>query len=226
MAERFVHIEEVEGSNPSESTMKNKLLTAVLIILVLGFSLATVLLQTNFTFIHSSRSAEVVFLSRLTGMFIVGLLFCQIVLIEKYKKLNILFTATILILILIHPLLTVYFNKLIFGKLDVFYPFTDMCVLCPLKEQIITLGRLAFWFYIMAIGGVMLKAYPWFKENWQKVHALMYAVFIFAVAHMFLIDSDARTKPFIYIYVILVAIVLVRSVKEIRKLFRGLQLGN
>ena len=143
-------------------------MTAGLVILVLGFTLSSVLLQTNYTLALSSRSAEVVFLTRLTGMLLVGLIFCQIVLLKGYKKINLFFTVLILALILIHPLLTVYFTKLIYGKLDPFYPFTDMCVLCPLRDQIITLGRLAFWAYLAAIGAVILRATPWFKENWQN----------------------------------------------------------
>jgi hypothetical protein len=191
-------------------------MTAGLVILVLGFTLSSVLLQTNYTLALSSRSAEVVFLTRLTGMLLVGLIFCQIVLLKGYKKINLFFTVLILALILIHPLLTVYFTKLIYGKLDPFYPFTDMCVLCPLRDQIITLGRLAFWAYLAAIGAVILRATPWFKENWQKVSALTYVAFILAVAHMFLIDSDARTSPFILGYIILTLIVVINGVKQLR----------
>lgn len=196
--------------------MKNKLLTAGLIILVLGISLASVLLQTNYALALSSRSAEVAFLSRLSGMFIVGLLFCQIVLLGSYKKIKVFFTALTLILILIHPLLTVYQTKLIYGRLDPFYPFTDMCVLCPLRDQIITLGRLAFWAYIAAIAAVVLKATPWFKENWQKVHALVYVAFFFGVAHMFLIGSDARTPLYLYFFTILTGVVIIKAVRKLR----------
>jgi len=196
--------------------VKRKLLTAVLVITVLGFSLASVLLQTNLALLHDDRSLTITFLQRLSGMLIIGLLFCQIILIEKYRKLNILFTVIILILILIHPFLAVYFKKIIFGKLNIFYPFTDMCFLCNPPELIITLGRLAFWFYVAAVGAVILKTYPWFKENWQKVHALIYFAFFYASAHMFLIGSDARKAPYLYFFIVLIGVVLIKGVRKLR----------
>jgi predicted ferric reductase len=155
------------------------------------------------------------FLQRATGIIAIGLITLQIYLgaTRKAIKFHMLNGIIAYSFVFLHPLLMVAYNYLIYRRIDPFFVYIDVCLLCPNKlDFVINLGRIGFWFITIAvIAAKFRKAADWLNQNWRKLHILNYFAFYFISAHAINISSDS-TKTWFITYFIFLQLVVVYSV--------------
>jgi len=154
------------------------------------------------------------FFQKVAGITVFSLLLIQTIWIILGKKLNRLFFTqglVIYFLILVHIFLLVFYNFKARGVLDVFYPFTDLCLLCQGRyELLMTLGRLAFWLITAQLFITSLRKYPF----------LNYLAFFFVALHgIFLGGSQRPSFLVLYYWVstfLVLGLMVVKLVKRLR----------
>lgn len=173
-------------------------------------------------------------LQRITGLTAFALLFIQLVvgsnmdyfrskLGEKALKIHIVNGILTYLFILLHPLLMVLMMYVGYSKLDPFYVFVDICVLCDgIYEYYINFGRLAFLFTTIAVfAGLFRGVNMWMRKNWRKLHILNYFAFYFVSIHSYNIGSDSSDPLFTYIFWTAQIVVLVSVVKKLKEVFKN-----
>lgn len=157
---------------------------------------------------------------RITGIAAFSLITLQIFLSSnrKFVKFHMLNGILAYTFIFMHPVLMVVYKYLYSSKLDPFYVFTDVCVLCDgVYEYYINFGRLAFYLLTTAvIAAKFRKISEWLNNNWRKLHILNYVAFYFVSIHAYNIGSDSTTKLFLtffWLCQIIVAGVIVKRIK-------------
>ena len=172
----------------------------------------------------------VVLLQRITGLIAFSLLTLQIYLSSsnkfiKYHMLNGILAYTFIFL---HPLLMIVFRYFLYQKIDPFYVFTDVCLLCEGSyEYYINFGRIAFYLVTIAVIAVKYKQSlasfagrninDWLKVHWRKLHMLNYVAFYAISIHAYKLGSDSSTKLFTYFFWLAQAIVLYRLLLKLKK---------
>ena len=110
--------------------------------------------------------------------------------------------AIIYALIFAHASLFVLFNYKAGGRIDPFYVFTDLCVLCSNKTEFFyNLGRIGFWLITLAVVAARLRTQPWLRAHWRKFHILNYLAFMVIALHGRFIGSDTLSSPFSWILI-------------------------
>jgi predicted ferric reductase len=157
---------------------------------------------------------------RITGVVALGLITLQIYLGASQKKItfhkiNGIFAYSF---ILIHPILFLLSRKITYNRLDFYYVFVDVCVLCgKVYDHLINFGRIAFIFVTIAVLAVKLRDYlPWFKTNWRKLHILNYFAFYFISVHSISLGSDSRSSWFVIYFILCQLIVLYSIVRRLK----------
>ena len=154
-------------------------------------------------------------LQRSTGLIALGLLTLQIYLGANRKKINIHMINGILAytFVFIHPITYLIYRYFAMGKIDPFYVFVDVCVLCQgAYEHYFNLGRISFYLVTIAVIAVKFRNISkWLKTNWRKLHILNYLAFYFVSFHSILIGTDSK-KPFFLIYFVLLQIIVLSSI--------------
>lgn len=157
---------------------------------------------------------------RITGVVALGLITLQIYLGANHKKIAFHKINGILAytFILIHPILFLLSRKITYNRLDFYYIFVDVCILCnKVYDHLINLGRIAFYFVTIAVLAVKLRDYfPWLKTNWRKLHILNYFAFYFVSVHSISIGSDSRSSLFIVYFLVCQLVVLFSLVQRLR----------
>ncbi|MDP3918166.1 MAG: hypothetical protein Q8Q30_03270 [Candidatus Woesebacteria bacterium] len=163
----------------------------------------------------------VTLLQRITGITAFALLTLQIYLSSshkfiKYHKLNGILAYTFVFL---HPVLMIFFRYFLYQKIDPFYVFTDVCLLCNnVYEYYINFGRIAFYAVTTAIIAVKFRTVnDWLKIHWRKLHMLNYVAFYAVSIHAYKLGTDSSTKLFIYFFWLAQAVVLYRLLLVLRK---------
>lgn len=215
---------------PRPQMKKNKIIFWViwLGLLCLGFYTISKTIVPSTVF--SNYLLTLNFLERVSGVFIYTLLFIQIILGAYMEKLSSKFGSwiykvhaiqgpVIYLLALIHPFFLLIFNFKLFNTLDPFYIYTQVCLLCKNKIELLYMfGRLGLWFLTIGFFVAIFKSSDnWLKKNWRKLHALNYLVFFFVAVHGYFLGSDFRAFPLNYFFYI--ALITVLST-IILKLFR------
>lgn len=119
-------------------------------------------------------------------------------------------------LAILHPLLFVLYTFKIYGVFDPYYAFVDICALCKTAyDYWLTLGRLAFWFLLLAGTAAILRSRPWWKNIWRKFHYLNYVVFILISVHSMFLGSETKIAPFSYVYLFGIGVVLLTMVVKL-----------
>ena len=236
VAECCIHIAKVASSNLAATTMNINLKKIIFAIIWLGFiSLGpiTVIQNTNFAAVAANPALIVNLFQRITGLMAFSMLFSQIILgffmIKLTEKLggwvfkfHIFEGILTYILVFIHPLLFLVFKYIVFHSSDIFYIFTDFCVLCkPQAELFYTLGRVSFWIITATVlAGLFRTATPWLRNNWKKVHFLNYLAFILIGIHSLGVGTDIGTPPFSYFHgpalVIVAGIIIYKLFKFVK----------
>lgn len=125
------------------------------------------------------------------------------------------------ILILMHPLMLLAERYLSVAKLDPFYIFTDVCLLCQDKQELyLSFGRSGFWLVVMAIIAAKLREWDWWRANWRYFHWLNYVAFLFVFIHGFKVGSDFHSVyylPLAYVSLGSVAVSLIYKVLHFKE---------
>jgi len=196
-----------------------------------------ILKNTPLELLSDNRAVVVNFIQRILGLAAFTMLFVQIILgsfmqkwIEKLGPwvLNFHIREGLLayVLVILHPLLFVLFNYFIYGVLDPFYVFVDICVLCkPPIEYFYSLGRLSFWLITAAVLAALFRtSTPFMRLHWKKFHALNYLTFLLIGIHSIGVGADVGTPPFSFFHGPALAVVLIIIVfKELPALFKSIQ---
>ncbi len=170
------------------------------------------------------------FLERVSGVFVFTLLFIQIILGAYMEKLSSKFGNWIFkvhevqgpfiyLLALVHPLFLLVFNFKVFHILDPFYIYTQVCLLCKNKTELLyTFGRLAIWLLTISVfAAIFRNSDAWLKKNWRKFHILNYVVFFLVAIHGYFLGGDFKIFPLNYFFYVSVVTVFSTIVL---KLFR------
>lgn len=173
----------------------------------------TVYLNSNISLVFSKKVVTVNFFQRILGLTAYSLLFVQIILgafMPFWRKqfgsiaLNIHITNGLIAytLVVLHPLMWVLINYLVRSKIDPYFPFIDVCLLCKnWQEWVYNFGRIGFWFITIAVTAGLFRGYNRFMAlNWRKFHYLNYVAFISLYVHSLGIGSDVGTMPFTLIH--------------------------
>lgn len=240
-AERFVHIEEVPGSNPGSSTMDYKKPLFLLIwLLVLAVGPVTIFLNTtiNLQTLFANQPLTINLFQRLAGLVAFSMIFSQIViganmqaLTQKFGawvfKLHLAEGAFAYFLVLLHPLLFVLFNFKIKGVFDPFYVFTDLCVLCETSlEYFYNFGRVSFWVLTIAVLAAKFRTHPLLRNNWRKFHMLNYLVFFMVSGHAYKLGSDISFQPFSAFFWASQAVVVFLVIRRVISVLPGTYKGT
>lgn len=211
--------------------MRNKIIYFIVWIFVLLIGPFTVIKNTPISLLSSSQSVLINFLQRIVGLTLFSLITWQIILgsfmdrwIQKLGgwvfKFHVTEGVFIYSLVILHPLLFVLFNFKVTGKLDPFYVFTDICVLCPKPiEYLYTLGRFSFWLVNVTVFAALFRTHPLLRTHWRKFHILNYAVFFLVAIHSYFVGTDTHTAPFSYLYWLSVGIISLIVTYKISRLF-------
>lgn len=161
-------------------------------------------------------------LQRITGITALFLITLHIYLgsSKKFLKFHMWNGILAYTFILIHPLLLIVYKYLYISKIDPFYVFTDVCLLCDGKyEYLINFGRLAFYFLTIGVlASYFRNINDWLKINWRKLHILNYFAFYFVSIHSYNIGTDATTKLFLIFFwacQVIVATVIIKKIKSL-----------
>ena len=188
-----------------------KFLFYVIWLLILSIGPYTLIKNSSLSLL-SDKSYLINFTQRLAGLTGFTLIFMQIILGAYMTKLTEKLGSWVLkfhttegifayLFILLHPLLFVFLNFNLRGKLDPFYVFTDICLICDTRiELFYTLGRIAFWFLTIAFLAAKFREHPILRNNWRKFHILNYFAFIFVGLHALNVGSDTKTFPFSWFF--------------------------
>lgn len=154
-------------------------------------------------------------LQRATGIIGIGLITFQIYLgaTRKAIKFHMVNGIVAYFFVILHPLLMVAYNYLIYRKIDPFLAYVDVCLFCPNKlDFLINLGRIGFWFITVAVIAAKYRnTIDWLKINWRKLHILNYLAFYFISVHTINIGSDS-TKPLFMAYFVFLQLVVIYSI--------------
>jgi hypothetical protein len=122
--------------------------------------------------------------------------------------------------IFIHPALMIVFRYYLYRKIDPYYVFTDICLLCEKPyDYYINFGRLAFISVTVAVFAGLLRGYDKFMRlNWRKFHSLNYLAFYFVSLHVHFIGTDSTAKLFIYFFWLAQIVVLYIILSKLRQL--------
>lgn len=160
--------------------------------------------NSNLELILSNRAILINTIQRATGLTAFGLLTFQIFLSSntkfiKYHMLNGILAYTF---VFIHPILMIVSRYFLYRKIDPFYVYTDVCVLCDgIYEYYVNFGRIAFYLTTTAVIAVKYKNMSsWLKIHWRKLHVLNYLAFYAVSIHAYSLGSDSSTKLFIYFF--------------------------
>jgi len=176
---------------------------------LIALSLFTLVKVTPLSFALSTPARLINFIQRGLGLLAFTLLFVQIILgafmykiIEKIGgwvfNLHVLQGIGIYFLVLLHPILFMFFNYYLGSKLDPYAVFVNACLICKTATQYYyTVGIISFWLLTLTvITAILRKTSPWFMKNWRKFHALNYLVFLAVGIHGFFLGTDFRIQPF------------------------------
>ena len=193
--------------------MKNKLIFAILYILLLSIGVFTVYKNIPFGHVAFTNAYLANIAQRVLGLTIFSMLFVQICLGFFIKKLTEKFGGwiytfhmfegiTIYALVIGHISSFILFNYFTGHGFDPFYAFVDICVLCdPAREYYLTFGRLAFWFMTTIVATALLRTQtPFLRLHWKKFHYFNYLVFLFGAVHSIGLGTDIGTSPYSYFY--------------------------
>ena len=111
-------------------------------------------------------------------------------------------------LILAHILSYVVFLFLANHTLNLFYFFTDFCLICePKSELYISFGRIAFWLITVTILIARFRTLPALRKHWKMIHMFNYLVFLLIAVHSYMVGSDTYTILFKPVYIFGVTLV-------------------
>lgn len=235
-AERFVHIEEVVGSIPTSSTMKNKIIFAVSYILLLSLGVFTVYKNIPFGHVAFTNTYLSNIAQRVFGLTIFTMLFVQICLgffmtklTEKFGgwifRFHAIHGIAIYVLTLSHAATFILFNYFTGHGFDPFYAVVDICILCdPFREYFLTLGRLGLWLMTLTVATALLRTQtPFLRIHWKKFHYLNFLVFLFGGVHSIGVGTDIGTVPYSFFHgpaLIIVAGLGIYKIYKNRKYFK------
>lgn len=138
----------------------------------------------------------------------------------KFHIINGLFTY---FLVFSHPLMWIILNYFMRGKIDIYFPFADVCLLCKSwLDWVYNFGRLAFWSITIAVFAGLFRGYDKFMRlNWKKFHMLNYVAFYFVSIHAYNIGTDSITRLFFYFFWLCQILVGYSAVKKLKNLTSG-----
>ena len=119
------------------------------------------------------------------------------------------------VLILMHPLMLLTERYLSIAKLDPFYVFTDVCLLCQGRELYLTLGRFGFWLIVVGIVAAKIRHWDWWKANWRFFHWANYVGFLAVLLHGLKVGSDFHSVIYLPLIYLSVGLVVASIVKRI-----------
>jgi predicted ferric reductase len=206
--------------------MKNKIIFWVILIAILGLVPLTIVPTINFAVIRLP-SVVLNVLQRFFGLTAFVLMFWQIMVganMEKFAKkvgdwifnFHVWEGIVIYSLVVLHPLVFVFFQHFIGQGTDPINVFLGVCLFCdPKVEYIYTLGRVAFWLLTIGVfAGIYRSANPFMRKNWRKFHVLNYFVFLLIGIHGFILGPDLAVRPFIYFAIPAYLIVIYTIVRK------------
>lgn len=212
--------------------MKSKYIFFALWLLLLVLPIYTVIKGTPYFHLFQEKpTLWLGFFQRVTGLLILTLLPIQIILgafmtrlAEKFGSWIFWFHITqavlIYILVLSHPLLFVFIRKT-GSRIDPFYVFTDICVICKTKTELYyTFGRLSFWLVTLGFLVGKFRTHPLLQKHWQKIHILNYFTFFLIALHAYKVGTDIHFKYFYPYYIgslIVVGGILLYKIKGLLK---------
>lgn len=221
--------------------MKKILLISLFILIWLGLLAIgpyTGLNAVSIPLIKSDFGKLITFLLKISGLILFTLLFIQIVLggfldfwgkvlgkwIYKFHIFQGLLTS---LLIVLHPLFLLIFRFLISKKIDPFYIYTDVCVLCENSHEFyLNFGRIAFWLILITtITAILRFRSSLFKTIWRKLHLLNYLIFFLILIHL-QFGSLVIYKPFSIFYPAAALIVVLIIVFKLFSYFKSLKRIN
>ncbi len=191
--------------------------------------------NSNMELILSNRFLLVNYIQRTLGLMAFGAITFQITLgsnMDYFRKvlagsalkfhiINGLFTY---FLVFSHPLMWIVSNYFLRGRIDIYFPFVDVCLLCKSwLDWVYNFGRLGFWAITIAVSAGLLRGYDKFMRlNWRKFHVLNYFAFYFVSIHAYNLGSDSTIKLFLYFFwacQILVGYSIIKNLRKIPRLF-------
>lgn len=220
------------------SKTNKKLALVVILLVVLGLGPYTVISRYPLTSISSDPAKLASYFQRIIGLVFITLIFFQVV-FARFKKVltqkfglradltTVVLAAPSFFAITFYHFLYMYFIFKIKGIFDPFYVFTEVCLLCTNRfELLYTLARVSFWLvtasflaFIFDTSLVSKKSKKWFEY-------LNYLAFYFFSLHFYLIESDAQNAPFSwFFYATLFSITLVVLERSFMYL-RGFKISN
>ena len=222
MVERFVHIEEVVGSNPTAPTHSKSsgILFAILYVMTLItkrfifwffwllFILSapiTVLMNSSIDVVFSNQLVLMNFFQRITGLLAFNLLFMQIILGSQMNKWIQLIGAKAYRIHIFHGLVTYgfmfihpFFENIIVYQVSKSLTESMLIFIPSLETQrdiLLVFGRVAFLLTSISVIAAYFRTKPFFRRNWRAFHILNYLVFYLVFIHMRL-GTDITTPPF------------------------------
>lgn len=215
MVERFVHIEEAVGSNPTSSTRMKKILFIVTLIILVSVPIFTIFKAFDPSFVLEYPTRITNFIERGLGLIVFNLLFVQIILgafVEKFAKklgqwvfkfhtFNGIF---VYLLVFLHAFSYVMINYFSGHGMDPYVAFINVCLICKEPANYyLTIGRISFWILTIGVFAAIFRKYnSWFSRNWRNLHIVNYIVFIFVAIHGFLLGTDFKIMPFFALAII------------------------
>ncbi len=183
--------------------MTKKILSWAILIGLLSLVPLAVLPSANLPAVLKFPALSVNLVQRVLGLTIFVLMFWQI---WTERLDSWVFIYTLVVLNLLFFGLANYFAG---HGLDPFYVFTDVCVLCSNRfELLYTLGRLVFWLLTISVFAGLFKVKG-------KFSALNYAAFLLIGIQGFFLWIDFRTPPFFYFAVVAYLLVLYTIARKI-----------
>jgi predicted ferric reductase len=189
-----------------------------------------VLSNTNLDKVAGNRILILNILQRISGSLAFAAMSVQIVLgsnMDYFRKIlgknalnihitNGLFAYTA---ILIHPIMWIVINYFVRGKIDPYFPFVDICILCQNSlDWVYNFGRFGFWLATIAVIAGLFRGYNSFmRNNWRKFHILNYFAFLFVAIHSIFKGTDALTPIFLMMYILGVLMFLISVAKNYKK---------
>lgn len=158
-------------------------------------------------------------LQRITGLTAFALITLQIYMStnRKFLKLHMLNGILAYTFVFLHPLLMVVYRYFANHKIDPFYVYTDLCVLCDgTYETYINFGRIAFYLITLTVVTAKFRNISaWVSNNWRKLHIINYVVFYLVSIHAYNVGTDFLSQIFIYLFWFCQAIVAYAIIKRI-----------
>ncbi len=218
--------------------MQTKYKYILIVIWLLLASLGTFTVFANHTssalFLNSISISNTI--QRIFGLTAYALMFFQLILgsfmdfWRKYLgsfalKFHIFNGLVVYSLIFLHPLMWVVVNYFSTGKINPYFPFVDVCLLCQSwTDWIYNFGRIGFWFLTIGVTAGLLRGYNLFmRNNWRKFHILNYIAFILIYIHSLALGTDVGSLSFSVLHgpsiFIISAIILFKLSKYFRNRF-------